>query len=202
MTHRIVILGGGVGGTLLANLLARKLKRSEAEVTVVDETGRHVYQPGWLYLPFGEEQPRNLVKAERGLLNGRVRLVTQRATRIDAAAQRLELADGEVLRYETLVVATGARLAPETVPGFAEGAHHFYAQDAALALKDRARRVRRRPPRHRRRRHPLQMPAGAARIRLQGRGVPDASGACATRRRSSTSRRSTGSSRSRASRSS
>jgi sulfide:quinone oxidoreductase len=135
MTHRIVILGGGVGGTLLANLLARKLKRSEAEVTVVDETGRHTYQPGWLSLPFGEEQPRNLVKSERGLLNGRVRLVTQRANRIDAAARRLELADGEVLRYETLVVATGARLAPETVPGFAEGAHHFYAEDAALALK-------------------------------------------------------------------
>jgi sulfide:quinone oxidoreductase len=135
MTHRIVILGGGVGGTLLANLLARKLKRAEAEVTVVDETGRHVYQPGWLYLPFGEEQARHLVKPERGLLNGRVRLVTQRATRIDPAAQRVELADGEVLRYETLVVATGARLAPEAVPGFAEGAHHFYSEDAALALK-------------------------------------------------------------------
>ena len=133
--HRIVILGGGVGGTLLANLLARKLKRAEAEVTVVDETGRHAYQPGWLYLPFGEEQPRHLVKAERGLLHRRVRLVTERATRIDPAGQRVELADGEVLRYETLVVATGARLAPEAVPGFAEGAYHFYSEEAALSLK-------------------------------------------------------------------
>jgi sulfide:quinone oxidoreductase len=135
MTHRIVILGGGVGGTLLANLLARKLKQSEAEVTVVDETGQHTYQPGWLYLPFGEEEPRHLVKPERSLLNRRVRLVTDRATGIDAAGKRVELADGEVLRYETLVVASGARLAPEEVPGFAEGAHHFYGQDAALELK-------------------------------------------------------------------
>jgi sulfide:quinone oxidoreductase len=136
MNHRIVILGGGVGGTLLANLLARKLKWTEAEITVLDETGQHIYQPGWLYLPFGEEQPRHLVKRERSLLNHRVRLVTDRAERIDTAARTVDLADGERLRYDTLVIATGARIAPEAVPGFAEGAHHFYAQEAALALKD------------------------------------------------------------------
>jgi sulfide:quinone oxidoreductase len=135
MSHRIVILGGGVGGTLLANLLARKLRSTQAEVTVIDETGRHAYQPGWLYLPFGEEQPRHLVRRERGLLNRRVRLVTDRAERIDPAAKTVDLADGERLRYDSLVVATGARLAPEAVPGFAEGAHHFYAEQAALALK-------------------------------------------------------------------
>jgi sulfide:quinone oxidoreductase len=136
MSHRIVILGGGVGGTLLANLLARKLKGTEAEITVVDATGQHVYQPGWLYLPFGEEHPRHLVKRERSLLHRRVRLVTDRAERIDPAAQTVHLADGERLRYDTLVIATGARLAPEAVPGFAEGVHHFYAQEAALALKE------------------------------------------------------------------
>ena len=135
MTHRIVILGGGVGGTLLANLMVRKLKRSEVEVTVIDTTGKHVYQPGWLYLPFGEENPKNLVKSERSLLSKRVHLVTVHASRIDAVGKQVELVNGEVLPYDTLVIATGARIVPDAVPGFEESAHHFYSEEAALALK-------------------------------------------------------------------
>jgi sulfide:quinone oxidoreductase len=136
MSHRVVILGGGVGGTLLANVLVHKLKRREVDVTVIDETGRHVYQPGWLYVPFGEETPRNLAKSERQLLRGSVNLVTTRAERIDPAAKMITLSDGAVIPYDSLVIATGARLAPEAVPGFAEGAHHFYAEEAALALRN------------------------------------------------------------------
>lgn len=135
MTHRIVILGGGVGGTLLANLMVRKLKKSEVEVTVIDTTGKHVYQPGWLYLPFGEENPKNLVKSERSLLSKRVHLVTEHASRIDAVGKQVELVNGEVLPYDTLVIATGARIVPDAVPGFEESAHHFYSEEAALALK-------------------------------------------------------------------
>ncbi len=56
MAARIVILGGGVGGTLAANLLAKQIPESLATITVADRTGKHVYQPGWLYLPFGREQ--------------------------------------------------------------------------------------------------------------------------------------------------
>lgn len=135
MSHRIVVLGGGVGGTLLANLLARKLKRAEAEITVVDSTGRHVYQPGWLYIPFGEATPKSLVKPERTLLSSRVRLVTSVAERIDPASRTVSMADGSDLAYGTLVIATGARVVPEAVDGFAEGAHHFHSEEAALRLK-------------------------------------------------------------------
>ena len=53
MPARIVVLGGGVGGTLTANLLSRELGR-DAHVTVVDPTGMHVYQPGFLYLALGQ----------------------------------------------------------------------------------------------------------------------------------------------------
>jgi len=133
--HRVVILGGGVGGTLLANLLARNLGRSRAEITVIDETGWHVYQPGWLYVPFGEEQPRHLVKSERSLLSRSVHLITSRAQDIDPVAKYVALADAPPVAYDTLVIATGARLEPGAVPGFTEGAQHFYSEAGALALK-------------------------------------------------------------------
>ena len=62
---RILILGGGTGGTLAANLLARKLKPSEAQIAVVSASLRHMYQPGWLYVPFGRQDPRKLSRPER-----------------------------------------------------------------------------------------------------------------------------------------
>jgi len=135
MAHRIAILGGGVGGTLLANLLRKSLSRADAQITIIDTTGRHVYQPGWLYVPFGEENPRHLIKPERRLLRAGISLRTGGAQSIDLAARTIRLAGGDLLPFDTLVLATGAVLAPEAVPGFAEGAHHFYSEEAALRLK-------------------------------------------------------------------
>ena len=49
---RIVILGGGTGGTLAANRLRRVLDDA-VEIVVVDQDDAHVYQPGLLFVPFG-----------------------------------------------------------------------------------------------------------------------------------------------------
>lgn len=134
MPARIVILGGGVGGTLTANLLARALREHEVEITVADRTGKHVYQPGWLYIPFGAENERNLVRSERGLLDKRINLAVDDFTRIDPD-RRLVVADsGTALHYDYLVIATGSRNVPEDVPGLAESGHHFYSAPAARAL--------------------------------------------------------------------
>jgi sulfide:quinone oxidoreductase len=132
--HEIVILGGGVGGTLVANLLARKLSSKQANITVVDRFGKHTYQPGWLYLPFGGAPPEKLERSERSLLAPRVRLAVGDVARIDREGRDIVMADGMRFPYDTLVIATGARLAPEVLPGYAEGAHHFYSAEAALHL--------------------------------------------------------------------
>jgi len=70
---RILILGGGVGGTIVANLLARRLKsRHDVLITVVDQTGQHVYQPGFMYITMGGERAEHLRRPERSLLDKRV----------------------------------------------------------------------------------------------------------------------------------
>ncbi|HET7686076.1 MAG TPA: FAD/NAD(P)-binding oxidoreductase [Candidatus Limnocylindria bacterium] len=136
---RIVVLGGGVGGTLTANLLARRLRRriqaGEVGVTLVDEGGQHVYQPGFMYIAMGGERAERLRRPERTLLDRRVRLVVARATRIDTGGRRVELEAGEPLPYDWLVVATGARILPEELPHLVDEAHHFYGADAAARLR-------------------------------------------------------------------
>ncbi len=137
--ERILVLGGGVGGTLTANLLVKKLrKRIDAgavEITVVDQTGRHTYQPGFMYIAMGGERAEKLVRAERGLLDRRVNLIVGEITGIDEARRLVSLADGIQLRYDHLVLATGSRIVPEAIEHFDTEAHHFYSAEAALALR-------------------------------------------------------------------
>jgi len=134
--REILVLGGGVGGTVVANLLVRELGRRQAHVTVIDRTGRHVYQPGWLYVPFGGPPPKRWERPERALLSRKVDLVVGEAQRIDRAGHVVQMADGTRYPYDDLVIATGAHLAPETIPGYAEAAHHFYSPEAAVRLRD------------------------------------------------------------------
>jgi sulfide:quinone oxidoreductase len=137
--QRILIVGGGVGGTLTANLLARRLgrrmKAGDVNVTVVDTTGQHVYQPGFMYIAMGGERAERLERRERSLLDKRIQLVIGEVARIDEEARVVTLSDGLPLRYDYLVLASGSRIVPEAIEHFDTQAHHFYSAEAALKLR-------------------------------------------------------------------
>ncbi len=138
--QRILILGGGVGGTIVANLVSRKLKHQidagDVSVTVVDKLGNHVYQPGFMYITFGHERAEKLSRPERSLLDKRVQLVVAEVDSIDEAEHAVRLDNGEWLGYDHLVLATGARIVPEEIEHFDTEAHHFYTPEAAEQLRD------------------------------------------------------------------
>jgi sulfide:quinone oxidoreductase len=137
--ERILILGGGVGGTLTANLLVKKLRRQlkagEVAITVVDATGQHTYQPGFMYIAMGGERAEKLQRPERGLLDSRVSLVIGEIEKVDEPTQTVHLTDGERLAYDYLVLATGSRIVPEAIEHFDTEAQHFYTAEAALELR-------------------------------------------------------------------
>ena len=134
--QRVVILGGGVGGTIVANQLARKIgRRPGVEITIVDQTGQHVYQPGFMYITFGNERAAHLARSERSLVDERVRVLVGEVTCVDDTNRTVQLADGRLLSYDYLVLATGSRIVPEEIPHFAEEAHHFYTAEAATRLR-------------------------------------------------------------------
>src|SRR5438034_8336781 len=110
---RIVVLGGGTGGTMTANRLRRRFDPGEAEIHVVDRDDRHVYQPGLLFVPFGLAHVEEIVRPRRRQL--RAGVVFHESEVVEVAIERDEvlLDDGAVLPYDMLVVASGARLQPE-----------------------------------------------------------------------------------------
>jgi sulfide:quinone oxidoreductase len=132
MTAQVVVLGAGVGGTLTANLLAKEIGE-KASVKLIDPTGNHVYQPGFLYLALGQAKAKSLSLNEDRLLRHEVEVVRHGAEAIDIDGHSVRLTDGTHLPYDYLVIATGSRIVPEQVPGF-EGAHHFYTMEGAEHL--------------------------------------------------------------------
>lgn len=137
MNKRVVILGAGTGGTLVANRLRRALP--DLEIVVVDQDNRHVYQPGLLFVPFGWERVHRLVRSRRAQLRPGITWLRATVDRLDIEANRVFLTSGETLDYDVVVIASGARLDPDetegmTGPGWMERVFTFYTPEGAAAL--------------------------------------------------------------------
>jgi sulfide:quinone oxidoreductase len=138
---RVVILGGGTGGTLLANRLRRRFAEEELQIDVVDRDDVHVYQPGLLFVPFGLAEPKSLVRSRRAQLRGGIGYHQTEIEHVSLSEHRVHLADGDPLSYDALVVASGARLLPDetegmTGPGWQKTVFTFYDLPGATALRD------------------------------------------------------------------
>jgi sulfide:quinone oxidoreductase len=136
---RIVILGGGTGGTMTANRLRRRFDTDEAEIHVVDRDDRHVYQPGLLFVPFGLAHEDEIVRPRRRQLRGDIVFHQNEVEEVWIERDEVLLDDGTVLPYDVLVVASGVRLQPEetegmTGPGWNERVFTFYDLPGAAAL--------------------------------------------------------------------
>ncbi len=137
--HRIVILGGGTGGTLVANRLDR-LHGDHASITVVDRDDVHVYQPGLLFIPFGLTRPEEIVRPRHAQLREGVDFRIGEVRSVDVAANRVDLDDGSTLDYDVLLIATGASLQPQETEGLSgpewgHSIHTFYSLEGASALR-------------------------------------------------------------------
>jgi sulfide:quinone oxidoreductase len=139
MAHRIVILGGGTGGTIMANRLRRAYSPDEAEITVIDRDDAHVYQPGLLFVPFGLAEAEHLVRSRQRQFHRDVHALEADVEGVDLATNEVHLGHGIVVGYDVLVIATGARLVPEetqgmTGDGWLETVFPFYTPEGATAL--------------------------------------------------------------------
>ena len=114
---RIVILGGGTGGTMMANRLRRLYDEDEAAIAVVDKDDRHVYQPGLLFVPFGLASADEIVRPRRRQLRSGIDFHVSEIDHVAVGEDRVHLVDGSTLPYDVLIVATGVTLRPEETEG-------------------------------------------------------------------------------------
>ena len=136
---KLLILGAGTGGTIMANKLRKELPRDEWIITIVDQSKVHYYQPGFLFIPFGYYKKADVIKPTQNFLPIGVNSVYKMINHIDAENNKITLADGEVLVYDILIIATGSMINPDETPGlkgelWQKNIFDFYTIEGAEAL--------------------------------------------------------------------
>ncbi|MFN8610610.1 MAG: FAD-dependent oxidoreductase [Vulcanimicrobiota bacterium] len=139
-SQRLLILGAGMAGTMMANKLRRRLG-SEWSIGLVDRDDLHVYQPGLLFLPFGHYRRDEIVRRRSEFISPGIDFLVGEIELLDPQARSVTLQNGQMLEYDLLIVATGCRLSPEATPGLTETgwqetAFEFYTLDGAVRLRD------------------------------------------------------------------
>ncbi len=114
---KILILGAGTAGSMMANKLYKALNPELWKITIVDKDENHYYQPGYLFIPFGVYQPEDVVKPKKDFLPKGVNFVISEVAKIKPENNQVILRDGSLLQYDVLVVATGTVPVPEETEG-------------------------------------------------------------------------------------
>jgi sulfide:quinone oxidoreductase len=113
---KILILGGGTAGTMMANKLRKKLPIEAWSITVLDKEELHYYQPGFLFIPFGIYQPQDVVRQKREFFSAGIDFKIAEALEIIGEENKVLLKNEEELDYDILLIATGAQVVPEETP--------------------------------------------------------------------------------------
>ena len=130
----VLILGAGIGGIVLATLLRKRLPRAH-RIALVDREADHVFAPSLLWLMTGHRSAEQITRPLSALAASGIEVIRGAVERIDPGARTAQI-DGKTIAAEHLVIALGAALAPERIPGLAEAGHNFYSLAGAGSLRD------------------------------------------------------------------
>ena len=140
---RILVVGGGTGGTIVANNLARRLdgeiRAGKAQITLLSASDQHMYQPGLFYVAFGQMMPDELYRDQASLLESTIEFHVDPVEDFQLDENKVRTESGKIHEYDTLVIATGSRMAPKEIPGLEEGAEFFYTEETAVKMFKRLR---------------------------------------------------------------
>ncbi len=142
---RLLILGAGAVGSIVANKVAGALRHeiamAQVEVTILDRSETSINQGGYTFIPFGLYTPEDITRKRSRLISPRIRSVFGRegeVTAIDLSSRRVNVVTGTQYPYDYLLIAMGCRCGCNSVPGLENHLDTFYTGlDDALELKKR-----------------------------------------------------------------
>lgn len=138
----LVILGAGTAGTMMLNKLYQKLDKSTWKITIVDNEKDHYYQPGFLLIPFGVYSKKDVVKPKKQFFPDGYDMIESEIFKVLPEFNKVHLANGIILDYDILIIATGSRTAPEETEGLNDklwykDIYDFYTLEGSLALAEK-----------------------------------------------------------------
>ncbi|OGU14709.1 MAG: hypothetical protein A2X61_13690 [Ignavibacteria bacterium GWB2_35_12] len=128
----IIILGGGIGGVVSANLLRKKLPL-EYKIILIEKNPVHYFAPSFMWLMTGDRKPSNISTKLEKLLNPGIELIIAEVNYIDVTNKNIHTSNGNY-NYDYLIIALGADLAPELINGYNQDFHTFYSFEGSIKL--------------------------------------------------------------------
>ncbi|MGC8648777.1 MAG: NAD(P)/FAD-dependent oxidoreductase [Candidatus Micrarchaeia archaeon] len=116
---RLIIVGGGAGGIILANSLDAK----EFDITIIDKSNMNVFQPAFLYIAF-KGKKANITKPTSKLLKKNIKLIIDEVKTIDLDNRTIKTTNNSYL-YDYLVIATGTITDTNSIKGLTEVNQQF-----------------------------------------------------------------------------
>ena len=138
---RLLIIGGGTAGTMMANKLRKALDKDDWEITIVDKHKTHYYQPGFLFIPFGIYTKDDVQKPKSDFFPAGVKVIYSDVDKIDGENNKVLLQGGQILNYDFLIIASGAKTNIDETPGlndklWKKSIFDFYTIEGAVALSN------------------------------------------------------------------
>ena len=139
---KLIILGAGTAGTMMLNKLYHELDQNEWELTIVDQSKEHYYQPGFLFIPFGIYKKKDVIKPKYNFFPPGVNVIFSPIDRVEGENNKVYLENGQTLDYDFLIIATGTQTRPSETPGLQDKLWYkdifdFYTLEGALKLHDK-----------------------------------------------------------------
>ncbi|MEW6089238.1 MAG: FAD-dependent oxidoreductase [bacterium] len=134
MGKTVVILGGGSGGIAAANILRKNLKK-EHRVILIDKNSYHYFAPSFLWYIFGSRTQDQVRRKIDVLKNKGIEYIKADISGIDIERKAVHT-NVKDISYDYLIIALGAELDLDIIPGFNEAAYSFYNFEECVRLKD------------------------------------------------------------------
>lgn len=127
------MLGGGVGGLVAARRLRAALPRRH-RVVLIDREEQHVFQPSLLWVATGARSVAQIQRPLARLRRRGIEVIRGEIERIDATARTVTVG-GQTLAGDAIIVALGAELDPQAIPGLRDAGHNLYTAEGADAIR-------------------------------------------------------------------
>ncbi|MDA3906099.1 MAG: FAD/NAD(P)-binding oxidoreductase [Bacteroidales bacterium] len=137
---KLLILGAGTAGTMMANKLHKVFDKEEWQITIVDQYKTHYYQPGFLFIPFNIYNKQDVIKPKSNFFPPGVKVIYSVIDKIVGEENKVLLEGGQVLQYDYMIIATGTETRPDETPGLKgklwyKEIFDFYTIEGACALQ-------------------------------------------------------------------